>query len=237
VLFFSFSHDKQDLYILPILPAVAALAAGAIVHASGASRLVRTTSTALGLLLMLAGGAVLYAVGDGEGPYALAGALTVGWLALAAGSTATALALKRQPLAAVIAASIGLTAVNWTLVMRVLPDLERLKPAPTLVETLRPRLASGDVLSTYGVALPSMVYYLRRPVNVYYAPEPFVADVLGSTRMFGVLFESDFAGMRDRVSSGTCVVRRVPAFEVKLRHVLARTPPRNLVLITNDCRF
>ena len=237
VLFFSFSHDKQDLYILPILPAVAALAAGALIHAPVGLGLVRATSIALGLVLTLAGGVVLYVVGDGEGPYALAGALTVGWLALAAGSTATALALKRRALAAVTAASIGLTAVNWTVVMRVLPDLERLKPVPTLVETLRPRLASGDVLSTYGVALPSMVYYLRRHVNVHYAPEPFIADAVGSTRMFGVLFESDFAGLRDRVSSGTCVVGRVPAFEVKLRHVLARTPPRNLVLITNDCRF
>jgi hypothetical protein len=82
-----------------------------------------------------------------------------------------------------------------------------------------------------------MVYYLRRHVNVYYAPEPFLADALGSTRMFGVLFESDFADMGDRLSSRTCVLARMPAFEVKLRQVLARTPPRNLVLITNDCRF
>ena len=30
VAFFSLSHDKQDLYVLPIVPAVAALGAGAI---------------------------------------------------------------------------------------------------------------------------------------------------------------------------------------------------------------
>jgi 4-amino-4-deoxy-L-arabinose transferase-like glycosyltransferase len=235
VLFFSFSHDKQDLYILPIVPAVAAVGASAIARQDGIGRALHVTSLVLAGIIAAAGTGILYVFRNGTGPYGLAGARAIGAIALVGGLVAAFLTIRGKVLPSVTAALITLMLANWVLVLRVLPDLERYKPVPALTAVLAPRLTETDVLATYSVALPSMVYYLRRHVNVYYAPEPFVRDALGETRMFGVLSEDDYAAMRGSLAQRTCVIHRVPAFEMKLKHVMSRTPPRNLVLITNHC--
>ena len=85
------------------------------------------------------------------------------------------------------------------------------------------------------MALPSLVYYLQRRVNVHYAPEPFMADARATQRMFGILSENDYAALHDRIGAQTCVVLRVPAFEMKLKQVLGHTALPNLLLITNQC--
>lgn len=235
VTFFSFSHDKQDLYILPIAPAVAALGAAAIARRDEIPRTVRGTSLLLGLVLALAGAAVLYIFQSVGGVYALEGARLVGAVAAVGGIIAAVLVMTWRVMAGLLAVLITLIAVNWLFVVKILPGLERYKPVPALTAFLGPRAAPQDVLATYNVALPSMVYYLQRHVNVYYAPEPFIADVSAEQRMFGVLSENDYAALQDQIGAKTCVVHRVPAFEVKLRQMLARAPLPNLVLITNQC--
>jgi hypothetical protein len=106
---------------------------------------------------------------------------------------------------------------------------------PALSAFLGERIGPEDVLATLNVALPSMVYYLHRRVNVHYAPEPFIADATAPKRMFGVLSEADYVTLGDRIRAGTCVLKRVPAFEMKLKQVLGGAKVPNLVLITNQC--
>ena len=235
VAFFSFSHDKQDLYILPIVPAVAALGAAVISRSEAIPGAVRATGAILGLVVAIAGAAVLYIFVVIRPAYSFDAAPLVGLAAAVGGVVATVLASRRRVIAAVTAALITLLAVNWLLVVRILSDLEQQKPVPALVAFLGDRISSQDVVATYNVALPSMVYYLQRRVNVYFAPEPFIADATVPQRMFGILPEADYAALGDRLRTRTCVLQRLPAFEVKLKQVLSGAKPRNLVLITNQC--
>ena len=128
-----------------------------------------------------------------------------------------------------------LTIMNWLIVVKVLPDFERYKPSPVLSDFLRPIAAPDDVIATYNVNTPSMVYYLRRHVDIYYDPEKFVAVVKGQKRMYGVVSESDYELLKEQIGAGSCVLHRVPTFEVKLRDVLAREPLPQLFVITNRC--
>ena len=236
VAFFSLSHDKQDLYILPIVPAVAALGAGAISRRTEIPQAVRWTAGVLGLVLAASGGAVAYVSIVLRSTYSAGAVPVVGIAALAGGVLAGLLALRgRGVLPAVVTALITLLVVNWLLVVRILSGLEQQKPVPALSAYLQERITAHDVISTYNVALPSLVYYLQRRVNVHYAAEPFIADASIEGRMFGVLLEADYAALHDRIRTPTCILHRVPAFEVKLKQVLTGAPARNLVLITNRC--
>jgi hypothetical protein len=159
----------------------------------------------------------------------------VGAVAAAGGLTAIALLLTRRTMGAIVTMLAVQCPVNSLLEPRSLPHLERYTPAPPLPAYLRTHATPQDVLATYNVALPSLVYYLQRHVNVHYAATGFVEDVLKSSRMFGVLSERDYAALQNEIGSCTCVLQRVPAFEVKLKQVLTGAALPNLVLISNRC--
>ena len=235
VLFFSFSHDKQDLYIFPIVPAVAALGASAIVRREEAPAAVRAASLVLGVLLALLGAGVLYLFDSGGRIYAVAGMRAVGVAAVGGGLIAAVLSLRRRVTGAVLAVFATLVLVNWTFVVRVLPDFERYKPVPPLSDYLRPILQPGDRIAHFNVALPSMVYYLRHHVEPYYSPQVFVDAMRGPGRIYGILADRDYAALAHELPPTVCVLHRVPTFDVKLRNVLARDPLPELLLITNRC--
>ena len=233
--FFSFSHDKQDLYIFPIVPAVVALGAAAFADRARIPTAIRVTSLCLAAMLAAAGGLVLYVFESAGRVYALDGAVLVGGVAVAGGLIASVLASLRRESSSVAIVLLTLAVMNWLIVIRVLPDFERYKPSPALTEFLRPRALPGDVVATYRVNTPSLVYYLRRHIDIYYASEPFVEAVNGSRRMYGVVSETDYHALQDQIGAASCVVHRVPTFEVKLRDVLAQKPLPELFVITNRC--
>ncbi len=77
-------------------------------------------------------------------------------------------------------------------VLRLLPSFEAYKPAPGLAVALQQRASPGDLIVTYNVALPSLVYYLRRHIDVFYDHEP-VLDLLRSGRpMYLMLTSYDY---------------------------------------------
>ena len=91
VLFFSFSAGKQDLYIFPIVAAVAGLGGAAIARSLTDPRWQRWAGWTLGItaaLLAITGGAVLWLFVAGGRVYYLAGAALVGALGLAGGLAA-----------------------------------------------------------------------------------------------------------------------------------------------------
>ena len=102
-------------------------------------------------------------------------------------------------------------------------------------ETLAKRLVPGDVVANYQVALPSMVYYLRRHVDEYFDEQPFVDEILSNRRVYAILSQDDYDSLHDRLATRTCVIERRPTFDVRLQNILAREPPPQLLLITNDC--
>ena len=159
----------------------------------------------------------------------------MGSLALGGALFAAVVLAWRRTLVAVLVTFAVLAALNWALVLEVLPDFERYKPVPPIAEFVRDRAAPDDVIATYEVAVPSLVYYLRRHVDVYYGPEPFVAAATGERRMFGILSERHYGELAAQIGATTCVLHRVPTFDVKLKNILAQQPLPHLVVISNRC--
>jgi 4-amino-4-deoxy-L-arabinose transferase-like glycosyltransferase len=238
VVFFSLSAGKQDLYIFPIVPAVAALG-GVAIHRGLVQRewtaWVTGTLATIGALLAIAGAAVLFLFETAGRTYALDSAALVGGLALAGGVVGLVLGLKRRPAAAGVTLLAAIVAMNWAFVLRVLPEFERYKPVPAFSRTLQGRLGPDDVVAHYQVALPSMVFYLRRHVQQYFDEVPFVAAIQSGKRVYAVLSADDYAALGPRIGAATCVIERRPTFEVKLRQVLKRQALPELLLITNRC--
>ena len=238
VAFFSLSAGKQDLYIFPIVPAVAALggaALGAGMCEAPWRGWIRWTLAVTGLLLAVAGAGVWCLFETAGRVYELRGATAIGACALAGGLAAMWLALRWKTPASALVLMATMIIVNYVFVIRVLPDFERYKPVPAISEILKPRLRPSDVVADYQVALPSMVYYLRRHVDEYFEEAPFVQAMLSNRRVYAVLSDDDFEALQPTIGARACVLYRRQTFDVKLKNVLARQPPPELLLITNDC--
>jgi 4-amino-4-deoxy-L-arabinose transferase-like glycosyltransferase len=235
VAFFSFSHDKQDLYVFPIVPAVAALGASAVLRWKDSPRVTVTTASVAGLVFAVLGAGVLYLLGGGGRVYAIEGVTAAGVVVVAGGLGAAVLAATRRIPVSVTVLVAALIAFNWIFVVRVLPSFERYKPVPPLSDYLRDRLQPDDRIAHFNVALPSMVYYLRRHVEPLYSAEGFVQAMQSSDRVYGVVSARDYEGMKDALAGRTCVLHRVPTFDVKLKGILARESLPELLLLTNQC--
>jgi 4-amino-4-deoxy-L-arabinose transferase-like glycosyltransferase len=244
VAFFTFSAAKQDLYIFPIVPAVAALA-GLFVARETADGTparplsLRITAVVIGLLLAVAGVGTLYIFQAAGKVYALDGAAFVGAAAAVGGAVALVLALANRARAALAVVLLSLITLNWAFVIRVLPSFERYKPVPPLSAAIRERLADGDVVAHYNVALPSMVYYLGRHIEILFDRDAFLEMLRGDRRVFAVLSASDYSQLQPTIRTygvETCVLDRRPTVNIKLKAVLARDPLPEVLLITNRCR-
>jgi 4-amino-4-deoxy-L-arabinose transferase-like glycosyltransferase len=240
VIFFTFSAAKQDLYIFPIVPAVAALAGLFIARreAAGPSPLpgtLRATAAGIGLLLAVAGTGTFYIFETVGKVYALHGAAFVGGAAAVGGTVALALALLNRTRLALVIVLVSLVTLNWVFVIRVLPSFERYKPVPSLTAAIQSHLSEGDIVAHYNVALPSMVYYLGRHIEILFDREVFLTLLKGNRRVFAVLSEGDYEEVARDAGVPTCVLDRRPTVNIKLKAVLARDPLPEVLLITNRC--
>ena len=130
--------------------------------------------------------------------YALDAALIVGAVGLAGGvAHSWCSASARKPGAAALALLAAVVAVNWTFVVRVLPEFERYKPVPAFSRALLARLQPGDIVAHYQVSLPSMVYYLRPPRGpVRGRGAVRAARSSSARRVYAVLSADDYAALR-----------------------------------------
>lgn len=232
VLFFSFSASKQDLYIYPVMPAVAALGGAAIVHGAAG---MRWLSAAIGALLAIVGAGLVYVFQASGNVYEVDGVVDVAVLAIGGGAALAGFAVARRwrtGLAVFLAAGI---LINWVLVLRVLPSFEKYKPVPPITAFLEPRLADDDVVAHYSVALPSMVYYLRRHIDVTYDRGQFLEILRQPRRVYAVLWTEEYERLAADVGIPTCVVFTTPAFNIKLGAVIRREPLPEVVVISNKC--
>lgn len=238
--FFSLSSTKQDLYILPIVAAVAALGAdllarGALDAAGPWRGAVRWSLLTTGVVLAIAGAGIFYVFEQAGAAYALDGTAMLGVIGVGGGLGTVWLAVRRRSGWAALALVAALVGVNWTLVLRVLPSFERYKPVVSLSDTLRPQLRPDDVIVHWDVAMPSMVFYLQRHIDAAYSPEQFVETARAHARVFGVMPEDRFEQIKDDLGPAACVVDRRATFDAKLREMLARRPPTAVVLISTRC--
>ncbi len=238
VAFFTLSAAKQDLYIFPIVPAVAALAGIFIARRTqerDAGWALRATLAVAGLLLAAAGVGTLYIFRAAGNVYALDGAGTVGLVGALGGAVTLALAMSRRSREALLALAFAMIVLNWTFVLQVLPSFERYKPVPRLSAAIAQRAKPGDEIVHYNVALPSMVYYLERHIDVLFDREPFLQTLRSDRTVYAVLSEGDYAQLEPAIGVRTCVLERSPTVNVKLNAVLARSPLPQVLLIANRC--
>ena len=232
VLFFSFSASKQDLYIYPVMPAVAAL--GGAVIAAGAPG-ARWLSGLIGVLLAVAGAGILYVFQASHNVYELEGIASVAAIAMVGGIIALLLAWTDRWRAGLLFFLASGVVLNWVLVLRVLPSFEKYKPVPPITRFLETRVTPDDVVAHYSVALPSMVYYLRRHVEVTYDHDTFVRIMQQPKRVFGVLWTEEYERIRGELGVPTCATFSTPSFNIKLGAVIRREPLPQVVVITNRC--
>ena len=195
----------------------------------------RLTAAAIALLLAVAGAGTLYLFEAAGTVYALDGAAFVGFAAAIGGAVALLLAIVNRPRAALAVVVLALVTLNWAFVIRVLPSFERYKPVPPLSAAIRARMADGDVVAHYNVALPSMVFYLRRHIDVLFDRDKFLRTLAGGQTVYAVLSADDYDELRPAIGIPTCVLDRQSTVNVKLKAVLAREPLPEVLLITNRC--
>jgi 4-amino-4-deoxy-L-arabinose transferase-like glycosyltransferase len=238
VAFFSFSQTKQDLYIFPIVVAVAALGAVFVVEASGSrrSRWLRVTACVVGALLVAGGAAAWYWLRELATSYGLEGITLMCVLAALGGVAVLVAASGAQPVRAFVVLAATVIAVNWIFVLRVLPSVEPYKPSPAFARTIDARAGQDDVVAHFNVAMPSMVYYLRRHVDVTYDIARFGEILRGGRGVYGVLWARDYDAVTSAAGVETCVLERRPTLEAKLKDLLAREPLPEVLLITTECR-
>jgi 4-amino-4-deoxy-L-arabinose transferase-like glycosyltransferase len=240
--FFSLSAGKQDLYIFPIVPAVVALAGGAIAQALASDGkeapwpVVRRVAIVAGVLIFVIGAGFFILFYSPYAIYLLGGAAVVSVVAMVGGAAGAGLAFQRRLRAALIALACALIVVNWTFVLRVLPSFEAYKPVPGLAAVLRARAGPDDLIVIYNVALPSLVYYLRRHIEVYYDHGPVLERLASKRPLYLMLTADDYErAIEPNIAQPLCRISSQPTFDVKLRNVLSRRRLPEVWLMSNKC--
>ena len=237
VVLFSFSQTKQDLYIFPIVAAVAVLGGDWLATALQGSftSWLRGTLTVLALVLLVLGVGVMIIFGGDEPPYLTQGAFTSALVAIG-GSLIVGLApWWRRSHAAIVAVLVVFITFNWVLAVRVLPAFERYKPVPPLSAIIAREAGPDDVVAHFDVSLPSMVFYLQRRIEIGFDPDEFARLLRSDRRVLGVLASDRYDAIKGLVGVKTCVIARHPTADIRLRTLLRREAPPEVLVISNRC--
>jgi 4-amino-4-deoxy-L-arabinose transferase-like glycosyltransferase len=239
VIFFSLSQNKEDLYILPIYPAVAALVGAFLAQAiqvDAASLQVnwaRWTTAVMAIIIAATGGGLLYLFAHSSADYQFDGARAAGFIATIGGLIALGLALYQQRRLAVLTLALTLIAFNWLCVWRTLPDFERFKPVRPMCDIIRANAPADALVGYYRFASPSMVFYLRRQVFEYYQPDELLNAFASGRAVYCLMLADEYESLRPQLPPQASVLASRPVFQVKLKFILDKKEPPQLLLITN----
>jgi hypothetical protein len=248
VVFFSLSQTKQDLYIFPIVTAVAALGGDWVARVLRSVRLqsdpggspegghydFRWTFTVFGIVMAALGAAVLYLF-SGDRTVYVDGARAAAMIAIVGGMVAFILPWRRRYVATVACVLIVLIAFNWILAVRSLPDFERYKPVVPLSRIIEERADADDVVAHLDVALPSMVYYLNRHIDIGMDSDTLSRQLRSERRVFAVMPADRYEALKGLFGVETCIVGRHHTSDIRLRSLLERQPPPEVLVISNRC--
>lgn len=235
VAIFSFSASKEDLYILPAIPAAAVLVADLLVSSGYGSRHrgVRAVLMAIaGLDVVLAALIVAFFT---NGPYALASAPVLAGVLAVAGVLAFTLLTRRSHAAAVMTIAAGFVSFNYFFVLWALPDVERMKPAPLLAQVVTRRASPAAALGSFNVGLPSFVYYAGRPVEQLDDVDQAARFLTDHAEAWMLAGEGEWTDLHARIPAA-CIAARRPAFLSRGSDIMRGQPPPDVLLITNNCR-
>ena len=238
VVFFSFSKSKEDLYILPLYPAAAALVGHLLTRFMGSERppqqgVMRFTTLVLSASVATSGAIILYFFGKGTQPYEIAGARLIGCVAILGAMTAAGAMLVKRMRSAILATALTVAVCNWVFVLWALPDFERFKPVPSLCQIIASEASPDALVGYYRTAYPSMVFYLRRPIFEYYHQDEIEAALISGKEVFCLITEAEYEALRARMPVQTRVLASHPIFQVKLNGILDRVELPRVLLISN----
>jgi 4-amino-4-deoxy-L-arabinose transferase-like glycosyltransferase len=236
VLVFSFSRTKQDLYIFPIVAALAALIAGLFEQAINgdepAARWAHRTWPIVAVLMVALWIMLQRLFGSESSPYYIRGAVVVGILLLAGAVTLLAPWRRRSTLDAILAVGLALILANYVLVFVSLPYFERFKPVAPLSAVARQRNPAAHVVQ-FRTPLPSMVWYLGKPIEEVYDLPVLQQRFAREGETLVLLKEGDYDEVRSLGS--TCIIARHPLLDVKPREIMAGTALPQMLLVSNRC--
>lgn len=235
VVFFSLSGTKEDLYILPIVTAEAALIGAMLAKAIDGSPVTKPVvwfTAATAVLFALTGALALWTFAIAH-RYSLEGGALIGAIA-AVGSAGSVVWLVRRNVfasAATIAAS--LVAIVWCVAVCALPDFERYKPVKPFSDIIRSRASVGAIVGSYKFALPSMVFYLHRPVMEVVLPDHLRAVFYSSSDVYFIMAEDEYNSIKARLPVETYVLARQQMFDLRPKNFLDGSELPQFVLVSN----
>lgn len=238
VVFFSFSRNQQDQYILPTYIAAAVLVGGLITFFTeqNQERLVQALSKGVfalvGLLMVLGGALLLYIVFSAPPEFTLAGLSVIGFTLLIVGACAILFVVLKQQRLIVFAFALALVVLNWAFVLALLPDFERYKPVRPLSEIIRAQAGPEAKVGYYKFASPSMVFYLRRPVFEYYFEEEMRKLFASNDEIYCIMRAEDYEAIKLKLPPTRIIASR-PLFRARLNTILKGADLPQIVLITN----
>jgi len=244
VVFFSFSGTKEDLYILPIVTAEAALI-GAMVAAgwplsraglaveNAARPALRTYALLVTAAALAVAGAVMVWAFALSHRFSLQGAAFIGGAAIVGGVVSAVAAARGRSFGAAATIAGTVTVISWCIVLCSLPDFERYKPVKPFAAIIRSRASEGGIVGYYDFALPSMVFYLNRPVMEVVMPDHLRAAFYSSGDVHFVIPEADYLQIKDRLPAQTYVLARQPMFDLRAKNFLGGLELPQFLLISN----
>src|SRR4029077_5216818 len=108
------------------------------------------------------------------------------------GGVALVASARRMTFAAATTVAGTLIVIAWCVVVSLLPDFERYKPVLPFSDVIRSRASVGAVVGYYKFALPSMVYYLNRPIMEVVLPDHLRAVFYSTSDVYFVMPETEY---------------------------------------------
>jgi 4-amino-4-deoxy-L-arabinose transferase-like glycosyltransferase len=161
-------------------------------------------------------------------------------LVLIAASLILAWSLARRKLATCFwVLTVSLWTVYLMCALMYLPELERYRPVKRFCGLIEAQMRAPDETGYFRTALPSMVYYLRRPIFEEYDAEEMKRRLQSENRIFCILAEKDYNYFADNADLEIYILDRNPRFSVRLGTLLnaGYFAGEELLLISNRPDF
>jgi hypothetical protein len=117
----------------------------------------------------------------------------------------------------------------------VLPSVEQYKPVVPISRVIQGVATPDDVIAHFDVALPSMVFYLQRHIDIWIDPAAFVRQMQSDRTVYAVLPAHRYEELKPQFGVATCVIARHATSDIRLRSILEMEPPPEVLLVTTRC--
>jgi 4-amino-4-deoxy-L-arabinose transferase-like glycosyltransferase len=241
LLLFSFSKNKQEYYIAPLYPVMAVLLAGVIDRSSKAVNGFRPVWRGVFAIIILA-----WLVLAALSPFLLPSVLPIGPAVLHYAPAAFLLAASmvlgwRVARGNPLQSTMFLAGSMWVIYLAAgaayLPALEPLRPVKRICRSILEEAQDGDEIGYFRAAVPSMVFYLRRPIFSVSNPPAMEQKFRGTHRVFCVLGEQDLHFFKEDSGVDLYVLKRYRQMPTRLTLILGQRSStgegEELILVSN----